>query len=168
MDDDMLIIAPAPRPDHVRNADLRAEKGSIQVKFHHAPELFFRRLGHRSILKRRTAGIVVQNGKSAKPVDSFRKGRLDHRLIANITVDEMRVPSGIFGSYARGLGGSLAARRIDFRDHDLRPLFCKPFRGRPADTAASAGDECNFACKARHETFLYVMFLIAEQHTGRR
>jgi hypothetical protein len=30
-------------------------------------------------------------------------------------VDEMRVPSGIFGSYARSLGGSLAARRIDFR-----------------------------------------------------
>src|SRR5262249_38471089 len=148
----------AAGPDYVRNAKLRAEKGSIQVEFHRAPELFVRRLGHRAILKRRTASIIVQNGESAKPVDSFHEGRLDHRFITNITVYEMRVPSGIFGSYTRRLGGRLAARSIDFSDHNLPSLFRNPFCRCPADTTASTGDECNFACKARHEKFLCVMF----------
>jgi hypothetical protein len=103
----------------------------------------------------------VQNGKPTKPVNSFRKSCLDHCLVADVTVDKVSLPSRILGSSARGFRGCLAARNINFRDHDLCALFCKPLRSCPADTATPAGDECNFACKARHENSFCVMLSLS-------
>jgi hypothetical protein len=57
----------------------------------------------------------------------------------------MSVPSRIFGSSTRRFGGRLAARNINLRDHDLRAFFRKSLCGCPADAAAPAGDERNFA-----------------------
>ena len=48
----MLMIAPPPGLDDVRNAKLGAQKRAIKIERDDTPEFLFRRLGHCAILRR--------------------------------------------------------------------------------------------------------------------
>lgn len=90
----------------MRDAELGAEESAVEIEFDDAPEFFLWRFGYGCVLRRRTAGIVVQNMQAAEAAYGFSERAFNLPALADIAMDEDAIAPGVFAAQA---GDSAAA-----------------------------------------------------------